>query len=99
MNKSWSREPPGYVDKCISWSPQLIKKPMEEKKEKRGKETGTKIGTRRKGEGYHTSSHRVKLKRIHLGREFTVYHSSSVTFVPLTLVFFYSDVIKSSRGV
>ena len=30
---------------------------------------------------------------------FTVYHSSSVTFFPLSLVFFYTDVIKSSENV
>jgi hypothetical protein len=28
-----------------------------------------------------------------------VYHSSSVTFFPLSLVFFYTDVIKSSENV
>ena len=44
--QSW--DPPGYVDKWISWRPQLIKKIYGEppKKKKRGKEEGTKIGTR-----------------------------------------------------
>ncbi len=39
--------PPGYVDKTISWRPQLIKTLYEDpqKKKKIGKETGTKMGT------------------------------------------------------
>jgi hypothetical protein len=53
-----SLDPPEYVDKWISWTPQLTSNPMENPtKEKRGKETGTKIGTRRKGKGFLVSRH------------------------------------------
>ena len=50
---------PGYEDKWISWIPQLTPNLWRPpKKEKRGKEEGTKIATRRKGEGY-VYSHRL----------------------------------------